>query len=161
MKKIMPFILVLYMLNAALASERTSAIFFADVTEQLDELVEEAQTLKDNAEKLHKIDKSIRTTKKGQTVYVQFKKVAGTVLLIGLVVGSYKAYFPPGFRAMVSAYVTVTGLSYGMVKLNEKDLKDLLDEIVKLNDRIKAHQKQLEKKRQYYCQQDGRHASCY
>lgn len=159
------FILAIFLLMAvsetAMASPRTDALLSSDVMNQLDLLKSESEELAQNKEALMKLDKNIRTTRKGQSVYLQFKKISGSVLLIGIVIGSYKAYFPPGLRAMLGAYVTIYGMSHGMVRLTEKDIKELLTEISKINLVIKRHESQISKRLKRYCQQDRRHELCY
>lgn len=160
------FLLVLILVpsllaNTLFASERTNTIISNDAMMVLDQVQEEASILKSNKADLLQIEKNLKKTRKGQNIYLQFKQIGGSILIVGLVIGSYKAYFPPGFRAMLGAYVTVEGLSHGLVRLNDKDVKKILDDITKLNIVIKSQEKQIAAKVNYYCKQEPRHMICY
>ncbi len=149
------------LINLAAASERTDALISFDSMAAIDQIHQDRLDLADNKMELSKIEKNIKRTRKGQNVYIEVKRIGGTLLIIGIIIGSYKAYFPPGFRAMLGAYVTVDGLSHGLVKLNDKDIKKIIEDITKLNAIVKAHEKQLEKKLKYYCQIEPNHSACY
>lgn len=142
------------------SDERISELMRLDIYDTLEELVVEREELKQNKIELSKIDQRIKKTKKGQNVYIQFKNVAGTVLLIGVVIGSYKAYFPPGLRAMLSAYLTLHGYHAGMIKLSSGDIAALSKEMQKINSLINTRQSQIRQSFDFYCAQDASHPVC-
>lgn len=149
------------MLSNLFASSRTDALLSQDAINALDNYLDERNVLEKNKEALSTIDNRIKKSKKGQTVYLEFKKIAGSLLIVGIVIASYKAYFPPGFRAMLGSYVTVNGLSHGMIKLSNDDIVKLTNGINRVQFVIANYEKQLQLKKIYYCKQEPRHLACY
>ena len=108
-------------------------------------------TIKKQRSDLGNIETNLRRTKKGQSIYLKFESIAGSLIVIGIIIGSYKAYFPPGFRAMAGAYVTVTGISHGLIKLSASDVQKLLLDIVKLNNVLDKSEESIEGQAEYHC----------
>lgn len=144
-----------------MASERTDAIFSQDTITVLDNLLVERTNLDVQKEDLNRIDKRIKTTRKGQSIYVEFRQIAGSLALVGIVIASYKAKIPPGLRAMLSSYITLKGLSHGMIKLSEQDISHLVAGIEKARSAMNRYELQLRIKKNYYCNLEPRHLACY
>ncbi len=113
--------------DEVMAMERINEVI--SLTEQLEQLHTQKQTIQN-------IDTNLRRTKKGQSIYLKLETFVGGVIVVGIVIGSYKAYFPPGFRAMLSGYVTATMISRGLIKLNDKEMIQLLKQISLINTQI-------------------------
>ena len=162
MMKRLYFALFMFFLVIAQAHafDRVSSLMQDDAFVMLDQLTDQREELKQNKEEIRQIEAHIKTTSKGQNVYLQLKNVAGSIIIVGIIIGSYKAKFPPGLRAMMSAYVTMHGLNASFIKLNNKDLKKLSDEIQKFNTLIKQRESQLRTKFLYYCDQEPTHPIC-
>lgn len=159
-KRILVTLLMILMVVEAQAFDRVSALMSDDAFVMLDSLVDQREELKQNKEDIRQIETHIRTTSKGQNVYLQLKNIAGSIVIVGIIIGSYKAKFPPGLRAMMSAYVTMHGLNASFIKLNTKDIKKLTDEITKFNTLIKQREAQMKTKFLYYCNQEPTHPVC-
>lgn len=149
------------MLSNLFASSRTDALLSHDAAVALDNYLEARKELDKSRDELNRIDSRIKKSKKGQTVYLEFKKIAGSLLIVGIVIASYKAYFPPGFRAMLGSYVTLNGLSHGMIKLSDEDINKLINAINRVQLAISNYEQQLILKKNYYCKQEPRHLACY
>lgn len=150
------------LMNTAYSEDRLDGIFFEDSITMLDSLSERLDEIKEQKAELSKIENSLRKTKKGQSIYLKFESIAGSLIAIGIIIGSYKAYFPPGFRAMAGAYVTVTGISHGLIKLTSADVQKLLFDIVKLNGVLNKNAIAVKKQVMFYCDQSNDyHPACY
>lgn len=109
--------------------------------------------LEEQKAELQKIDSHLKLTRKGQKVYLQVETVVGTALMVGIVIGSYRAYFPPGFRAMLSAYLTTNAISRGFIKLSEKEVTQLLSKIALIDKQITVLEKKLHEQKTAACKQ--------
>lgn len=160
-KRILILFLLSSLLSSAFASSRTDALLSQDASVALDNYLDARNELDKSREELNVIDGRIKKSKKGQTVYLEFKKIAGSLLIVGIVIASYKAYFPPGFRVMLGSYVTLNGLSHGMIKLSNADINKLINGINRVQLAISNYEQQLIIKKNYYCKQEPRHLACY
>lgn len=133
------------------ASERVENVLLEDSLLALSKLENKYITIKKQRSDLGKIETNLRRTKKGQSIYLKFESIAGSLIVIGIIIGSYKAYFPPGFRAMAGAYVTVTGISHGLIKLSASDVQKILVDIVKLNNVLDKSEESIEGQAEYHC----------
>jgi hypothetical protein len=161
LKKIFITFIVCSFFTVAFASERTDAVFAQDAITVLDKLLVEKTNLDVQKEELRVIDKRIKTTRKGQSIYVEFRQIAGSIALVGIVIASYKAKIPPGLRAMLSSYITLKGLSHGMIKLSEQDISKLTAGIEKVSSTMVRYEQQIIIKKNYYCNLEPRHLACY
>lgn len=156
--------LILIQLMVALpgqSSERTDSVLQEESESILDTLQVKKNELKKFKSELKKIENHIIDSKLGQNAYVKFDKIAGSVVIVAVVIGSYKAHFPPGFRAMVSAYTSVTGLSKGMIKLSERDMKIFLYQVKLLRSKIKTSEDNIILQTNYHCRMVEDHKMCY
>ena len=160
LKQLIVTLFTFLMMAQAHAFDRVSSLMQDDAFVMLDQLTDQREELKQSKEEIRQIENHIKTTSKGQNVYLQLKNVAGSIIIVGIIIGSYKAKFPPGLRAMMSAYVTMHGLNASFIKLNNKDLKKLSDEVKKFNTLIKQRESQLRTKFLYYCDQEPTHPIC-
>jgi predicted RNase H-like nuclease (RuvC/YqgF family) len=142
------------------SSERTDQLLLEDADNRLDALQADIKEIKDFKNDLKKMDTHLKESKKGQSIYVKFDTIAGSAVAVAIIIGSYKAHFPPGFRAMVSAYTTVTGASHGFIKLNEKHTKIFLGQVRLLNQKVIVAEGRLEKQINYYCKISSNHQLC-
>lgn len=148
-------------LEKAHSSERVRAALRQDNYYKLEALSDQKIELQGFRDSLKAIDTHVRTTRKGQNIYYNFQKIGGSILMVGIVIGSYKAYFPPGFRAMLGAYVTVNGISKGLVKLNNNEVNKLMEKIEVLSINIDKKDEALDKQITYYCAQENYHSICF
>lgn len=146
--------------RATYSSEQVEDLISRDAKETLDSIAEKKYEMSEYADRLDDLDLPLQKANKGQIVYLQFDRLAGSIIVVGIMVGSYKTNFPPGLRAMIAAYTTATGISRGMVKLNSTQLKLFLNHVVLLQGKInQAHQK-LDKEAAYYCKIYSHHELC-
>jgi hypothetical protein len=161
LKKITYFVfLFTLIIQGTLASDRTEAIFNNDATLALDLLNEQKEKLEDFRSEVSQIDFHLQKSKKGQAIYLRFDKIAGSLVIVGAIIGSYKAHFPPGFRVMLSAYTTVTGVEQGMIKLNEKYVKIFIYQVQLLNKRLDIADKKIAVQAAFYCKNKQDHELC-
>ncbi len=137
--------------NSACASDRVDELFVEDSYLALEKLDLKRDEVSSYKASLSAIETSLQKTSKGRSIYLKFETIAGSLVAIGIIIGSYKAYFPPGFRAMSGAYVTVTGISHGLIKLTAQDVQKLLADIAKLSKTIKESEKSLKMQINYHC----------
>lgn len=142
------------------ASARVDDVLSFDREAQVRKIYREKDELKAHKNELENIEQHLKRTRKGQNIYLRFQTIAGSIIVIGIVIGSYKAYFPPGFRAMLGAYLTVNGISRGLVKLSDKEVILLLSEIVILSQQISLYQVNLDKQLEAACEQVDQHPLC-
>lgn len=143
------------------ASSRVEELYNEDIQDSLSKLAVQVNELKTLRTELTRIDRNLRLTKKGQNIYLKFENIAGTVLMVGIVIGSYKAYFPPGLRAMLSAYVTVTAISHGLIKLTDLEVKKLLAQLSLISNRLTVSEKNLKRQIDFYCRADSSSSLCH
>ncbi|MBC7428468.1 MAG: hypothetical protein H7336_07650 [Bacteriovorax sp.] len=124
------------LMGQAFTSSRIDALIESDRDQLISDIAYKLDDFKNQRIELDNIEQHLKLTRKGQNIYLKFESIAGGLIMVGIVVGSYKAHFPPGFRAIVSAYLTVTGISHGLIKLNDRDVKKLLDESARLSKKI-------------------------
>lgn len=148
-------------LGQAHSSERVRAALRQDNYYKLEALQDKKIELQGFRDSLKAIDTHVRTTTKGQNIYYNFQKIGGSILMVGIVIGSYKAYFPPGFRAMLGAYVTVNGISKGLVKLNNNEVNQLMEKMEVLSTNIDNKDEALDKQVAYFCAQENYHSICF
>lgn len=165
MKKILRNLILLMsipalLVNSAVASDRVDNILEEDGVQTVRGLSKKVEAIKYQQRELRKIEKNLKETRKGQNVYLNFTTLAGSVLVIGIVIGSYKAYIPPGMRAMIGAYVTVTGIKRGVIKLGEDEVAGLLEQIEIMQVRLQQHKNTLNKQIEYYCETIVYHQVC-
>lgn len=156
------FLTLVLMTGQAFSRENLENLIFESNMSALDEIVTRKENIEKQNASLEKIENNLRRTKKGQNIYLKFESMAGSLLLIGVIIGSYKAYFPPGMRAMAGAYVTVTGLSHGLVRLNQNEVQSLLLDIVRLRTVLEISRNNLQNETRFYCKQVlDYHSLCY
>ena len=148
------------LMGQSFASARVDDVLSYDSEAQVRKIYQEKSDLKVHKEDLNNIEQHLKRTRKGQNIYLKFQTIAGSLIVIGIVIGSYKAYFPPGFRAMLGAYLTVNGISRGLVKLSDKEVIFLLSEIVILSQQISRYQVNLEKQLAAACEQVDQYPLC-
>ncbi len=154
------FCLQAVLAGEVLASSRLEELYVEDIQKSLVALQVQVNEVKALRSELNRVDRNLRLTKKGQNIYLKFENIAGTVIMVGIVIGSYKAYFPPGFRAMLSAYVTVTAISHGLIKLNDNEVKKLLSQLALISNRLSVSERNLKVQIQYFCQVDRSEPIC-
>ena len=156
------FILLLNALSitSCYSNEKIKAALRQDNYFALEELQDKKMELQDHRKTLNTIESHLKTTEKGNAVYYNFQRIGGSLLLIGVVVGSYKASFPPGLRAMVAGYVTVNGASKGMIKLSRAEVIQLLEKVKILKDSISKKEAGLNSQVAFYCAQENYHSAC-
>lgn len=150
----------LLLASSSLASERTDSIVREDSEIILDSLQARKNDMREFKADLKNMERHIINNRIGNTAYLKFDKIAGSVLIVAVVIGSYKAHFPPGFRAMLSAYTTVTGLSKGMIKLSERDMKIFLSQVKLLREKIKIAENNVALQVKHYCSLEDVHQLC-
>lgn len=141
MKNFLKISLIMLLVQSTLigqtsASSRVDEVIEMDRINEVISLTEKLEELHSQKQTIQNIDTSLRRTKKGQSIYLKLETFVGGVVVVGIVIGSYKAYFPPGFRAMLSGYVTATMISRGLIKLNDKEMIQLLKQITLINNQI-------------------------
>ena len=158
---ILPLIIQSLLMGQVNASSRVDALIEADRDQLISELANTLNNFKNQKTDLENLEQNLRQTSKGQSVYLKVESIASGVIIVGIVIGSYRLHFPPGFRAMVSAYVTVTGVSHGLIKLSAKDVKKILSESVKLHKKIGITETGLYEQLQKLCKQIDYNPLCY
>lgn len=71
-----------------LARDSLDTLLSFDAMAALDQLHHEKFELLDHKEELAKIENNIKRARKGQNVYLEFKKIGGSILVIGIIIGS-------------------------------------------------------------------------
>lgn len=148
------------LIGQSFASARVDEVLSLERESLVRKIYREKSELKVHKNELDNIEQHLKRTRKGQNIYLKFQTIAGSLIVIGIVIGSYKAYFPPGFRAMLGAYLTVNGISRGLVKLSDKEVSLLLSEIVILSKQISLYQVNLEKQLEVACEQVDQYPLC-
>lgn len=163
MHSLTSFLLAMLLLSAsAYSQDRVDGLMFEDSYIMLEALLNRKDEIKKQRSELNAIENSLRKTKKGQSIYLKFETITGSLIAVGIIIGSYKAYFPPGFRAMAGAYVTVTGISHGLIKLSSADVQKLLLDITKLSNVLSKSEMATRKEILFHCGQiEGNHQVCY
>lgn len=136
----------------AMASSRVDELLIQDREYQVNKLTVGLHDLDLQKKDLANLEDNLKRTKKGQTIYLRIETIAGAVVAVGIVIGSYKAYFPPGFRAMLSAYVTTTAISRGLIKLSDKEVTNFLAKIMMVNKDIKVLEKSMRQQKIATCE---------
>lgn len=137
--------------SQAMASSRVDDILTTDRETQVRRISNELHDLEAVKNTLVNLEQHLRKTRKGQSIYLKLETIAGAVIVVGAVIGSYKFYFPPGFRAMASAYITATALSRGLIKLSDKEVANFLVKIVILNNDIRKLEEKLNEQKTATC----------
>ncbi|MBC7712407.1 MAG: hypothetical protein H7177_03660 [Rhizobacter sp.] len=120
------------LIGQTFAFSRVDSVIEEDRDQMITQLTTKyTEALNQNRE-LESLEKHLKLTKTGQSIYLKFETIAGAIIVVGIVIGSYKARFPAGFRAMIGAYISVTGISRGFIKLSEKEVVVLLAKIIVL-----------------------------
>jgi hypothetical protein len=145
---------------SAYSSERTDQLLLEDANVRLDSLQSDKKVIRAFKNDLKVMDIHLKESKKGQSIYLKFDTIAGSAVAVAIIIGSYKAHFPPGFRAMVSAYTTVTGASHGLIKLSEKHTQIFLTQVRLLNQKAIAAELKNKQQIKFYCKSAANHELC-
>ena len=139
-------VLVIHILfmNTLFAASRVDLALEDDAHFMLDSIAQKKAEMTQLASDLKNVEMHL-AKRKGQSVYLKFENIAGTLVIVSVVVGSYVARFPPGWRAMLSAYTTVIGMNRGMIKLSEKDMHIFNRQVSLLKERLKIANEKLDK----------------
>ncbi|MEA9357045.1 hypothetical protein SHI21_12545 [Bacteriovorax sp. PP10] len=165
MKKILKnSILILVMqslfMGIAFSSDRVDLLLEEDSANALDAIQVKLDQVEQLRLKLQIIDFHLAQKPTGESVYLKFERIAGAVVLSGIVAGSASIYFPPGMRAMIAANITVRGLKSGMVVLNELDANKIRTDLVLLRMKLQVSESSLKREANYYCKQVSSHSLC-
>jgi hypothetical protein len=152
-KTISIFLVQAIFLGQANSSSRIDDLILEDNTKIISDLYIKKIELKGYAKEMLNIENKIKHTRKGESVYLKLEVIAGSLIAMGIVFSSYRAYFPPGFRAMLGAYLAVNGFSRGFIKLTPVEVKKLHEEIVILNKNYIEYAASLDKKLATACLQ--------
>ncbi|MBY0415298.1 MAG: hypothetical protein K2Q18_14095 [Bdellovibrionales bacterium] len=147
-------------LGSTFSSEKVSELIARDASEMLDTLTRKKGEINEYKKQLENIDIHLKKTNLGQVTYLQFDRIAGSLIIVGVMIGSYKTHFPPGLRAMIAGYTTVTGISRGMIKLSPDLFKLFVHHVSLLNSRIKIANEKLDQQVKYYCNIYPYHEQC-
>lgn len=148
------------LMGQTFASSRVDDIITLEREAQVRSIEQQLYELQLQKSGLQKIDTHLKRTKKGQNIYLKIETFVGGIVLVGIVIGSYKAYFPPGFRAMLSAYVTATAISRGLIKLSEKEVVQLLKQVTLINVQMMVLEQNLIEQKYFACESLYDHPLC-
>lgn len=146
--------------GAAFSSDRVDYLLEEDSIHELDSIQEQLYQLDQLNFQLQKLELHVAKKANGENVYLKFERIAGAVVLAGIIAGSSSVYFPPGMRAMISANIAVRGINSGMLKLSEKDANKILNDMVHLKAKLASSKKTLLKTSRYYCKLVTSHDIC-
>lgn len=145
------------LMNSAMASKRVDSVIDQDSETILDSIQQKKMEMSELQSDVDAIDNHLALTKKGQVAYLKFEIITGTLVAVGIVIGSYKTRFPPGLRAMLAAYTSVLGVSYGMIKLSKKDTRIFIKQVGLLNERLRIANDKLDAQSVFYCKKVTRY----
>lgn len=147
-------------MGLASSSERVDSLFEEDSARALDSLQLKIYQLEQLRLKLQFVDVHLAQKKSGESVYLRYERILGAVVISGIVAGASSIYFPPGFRAMIAANISVRGLKSGLIALSEVDAQKIRTNLVILNLKIKTSESTLNREVSYYCKQVSSHDLC-
>jgi hypothetical protein len=153
-------IIQLMCIGQTFSSTRVDTVISEDSEVILYELGGHLEELKDLETEISGIEKHLKLTNKGKNIYLKFETIAGAVVAVVVMIGAYKAHFPPGFRAMIGAYITVTGVGRGLIKLSEKEVNFILLEILRLKKSISESELNLKYQIKFYCKENTDNPVC-
>lgn len=154
---LLSFILVI---QSAYSFDRLDEMLMDDAEIKLNILEQRENQNNTYLSDIHSIELRLRTLREGENVYIQVQSVAGSMLMLALVIGGAKLHIPPGTRAMVGAYITVKGLSRGVVRLNATEVKKLTEKLRELTYRLGVTKRDIRKQANYYCSIFPNHNMC-
>lgn len=146
--------------NDSAFAETIQDLIQRDAKEELNTIQDKKNRLDEYKDQLSNIDFHLKKAKEGQTIYLQFDRIAGSLIVVGIMIGSYQTKFPPGLRAMIAAYTTVTGLSRGFIKLTPIQLKFFMGHVTMLQKKIAEANTKLDQEAHYYCRINPDHDLC-
>lgn len=146
--------------GSVFSSDRVDYLLQEDSFHELDLIQEQLYQLDQLQFQLKKLEFHVAKKVNGENVYLKFERIAGAIVLSGVIAGSASIYFPPGVRAMMSAYIAVRGIKSGMLVLSEKDANQILSDLIVLRLKIASSKKTLNKTSQYYCKLVDTHDLC-
>ena len=153
-------LLKLSLISSAFSSEKIDLILTKSYEKKLDSLEGKKEELEEVINQFDSMEHHLQKTIRGQSVYLQYEIIAGSAIVIGIVIAGYKDYFPPGYRAMLSAYLSVKTMKRGMVRLNETEVIALAEKISFLKNQIKESQNSLSLQIKRYCTRATYHNLC-
>lgn len=148
------------LLGTAFSSDRVDQLLEMDNISALDSIQSKLTILKQAQLSLQMAELHLAKKATGESVYLRFERIGGTMVIAGIIAGYNSLYFPPGLRAMISANISVRGIKSGLIALNEEDAAYVLQEIKSLEVKVKDAQKVLKKESQYYCKKVASHDIC-
>lgn len=148
------------LVGATFSSDRVDYLLEEDSIQELDSIQEQLYQLEQLQFQLQKLELHVAKKANGENVYLKFERIAGAMVLAGVIAGSSSVYFPPGMRAMISAKIAVRGINSGMLKLSEKDANKILNEMILLKAKLELSKKTLVKTSKYYCKFVTSHDIC-
>lgn len=162
MKILMPFLLVLLLcIQSAFAASRMDRLLDQDAMEALEVIFFKKIEIHENKELLLGVEAKLKKAKKGQAIYVQMRNIGGTLTIMAIVIGTYKAHFPLGMRFLLGTYLSMSDAGNKMIKLNLGDIQKLNRELLKAQAKIALMEKELNQQIKYFCKEDSRHQLCY
>ncbi len=109
---------------------------------------------------IHEMEKRLNEFRKHKPVYLQAGKVAGAVVIIGMLVSSYQIYFPPTLRVLLTAFLTIKLENHGNFKLSAVELDQLMIGLGQFKINLNSVKSNLEIQRKFYCQTNVPHILC-
>lgn len=156
---ILIFILSL-LLNGVFAFDKVNMLLDDDNYIALEKIRESRVQIKSSLNDLKLIEKKLDEKNSDKKISIKYEKVAGSVVIVGILFASYQIYCPPTLRILLSSFLTIKLKNYGVIKLSVKEVEQFKINLNKLKNALKTVETNLESQRVFHCQTNVPHILC-
>lgn len=153
------FILSLF-LNSVFAFEKVNLLLDDDNYMALEKIRESRIQINSSISDLRRIEKKLEEKNADKKMSIKYEKVAGAVVIVGILFASYQVYCPPTLRILLSSFLTIKLKNYGVIKLTAKEVEQFKLNLKKLKNALNSVEMNLEYQRVFHCQTNVPHVLC-
>lgn len=162
MKSILCLIFILtFSLQMVGASDRVEQMIREDAMEALQKISLKKVEIHKKKQQLEQFRTGLQRANRGQIAHLQVGKVNGSLIVVAIVVGTYKIHFPLAMRFLMGNYLSTFGAEQGLIKLDLTSIQKINKDLLKLMGQIEIMENDLDTQARYFCEEDSRHRLCY
>ncbi|NOT80899.1 MAG: hypothetical protein HOP07_18085 [Bacteriovoracaceae bacterium] len=148
------------LLNSVFAFEKVNLLLDDDNYMALEKIRESRIQINSSLSDLRRIEKKLEEKNADKKISIKYEKVAGAVVIVGILFASYQVYCPPTLRILLSSFLTLKLKNYGLIQLTSKEVEQFKLNLKKLKNALNSVEMNLEYQRVFHCQTNVPHVLC-
>lgn len=154
------FFILSLLLNSVFAFEKVNLLLDDDNYMALEKIRESRIQINSSLSDLRRIEKKLEEKNADKKISIKYEKIAGAVVIVGILFASYQVYCPPTLRILLSSFLTIKLKNYRVIKLTVKEVEQLKINLKRLKNTLSSVAMNLETQRVFHCQTNVPHILC-